>query len=91
MIERNLKTLSNSTISTQKIAEENELIIISLWATWCVPCKNELDAISELYHDWVDETKVKLFAVSIDDSRTSKRIIPMINGKDWEFEILRGI
>ena len=83
-----LKTLSNSTISTQKIAEENELIIISLWATWCVPCKNELDAISELYQDWVDETKVKLFAVSIDDSRTSKRIIPMINGKDWEFEIL---
>lgn len=83
-----LKTLSNSTISTQKIAEENELIIISLWATWCVPCKNELDAISEIYQDWVDETKVKLFAVSIDDSRTSKRIIPMINGKDWEFEIL---
>ena len=83
-----LKTLSNSTISTQKIAEENELIIISLWATWCVPCKNELDAISELYQDWVEETNVKLFAVSIDDSRTSKRIIPMINGKDWEFEIL---
>ena len=83
-----MKTLSNSTISTQKIAEENELIIISLWATWCVPCKNELDAISELYQDWVEETNVKLFAVSIDDSRTSKRIIPMINGKDWEFEIL---
>ena len=45
-----LKTLSNSTISTQKIAEENELIIISLWATWCVPCKNELDEMFDLFN-----------------------------------------
>ena len=83
-----LKTLSNSTISTQKIASENELIIISLWATWCVPCKNELDAVSDLYQDWIDETNVIYYAVSIDDSRTSNRIKPMINGKDWDFEIL---
>ena len=83
-----LKTLSNSTISTQKIASEKELIIISLWATWCVPCKNELDAVSELYQDWIDETNVTYYAVSIDDSRTSNRIRPMVNGKDWEFEIL---
>ena len=83
-----LKTLSNSTISTQKIASDNELIIISLWATWCVPCKNELDAVSELYQDWIDETNVIYYAVSIDDSRTANRIRPMVNGKDWEFEIL---
>ena len=83
-----LKTLTNSTTSTQKIFSENELIIISLWATWCVPCKNELDAVSELYQDWVDETGVVYYAVSIDDSRTSNRIKPMINGKGWEFEIL---
>ena len=47
-----------------------------------------MDAIAEVYEDWVDDTGVSLFAVSIDDSRTSKRIKPMINGKDWEFEIL---
>ena len=63
-------------------------MVISLWATWCVPCKNELDAIAEEYDDWVEDTGVTLYAVSIDDSRTAKRIKPMINGKDWEFEIL---
>ena len=81
-----LKTLSNSTISTQKIASDNELIIISLWATWCVPCKNELDAVSELYQDWIDETNVIYYAVSIDDSRTANRIRPMVNGKDWSLK-----
>jgi len=83
-----LKTLSGQTVTTKQIAEKHDLLIISLWATWCVPCKNELDAIAEVYDDWVDDTNVTLYAVSIDDSRTSKRIKPMINGKDWEFEIL---
>lgn len=84
----NLKTLTGKSTSIKKIAEKNELIIISLWATWCVPCKNELDAVAEVYDEWVSETDVVYYAVSIDDSRTSKRIKPMVNGKDWEFEIL---
>jgi peroxiredoxin len=44
--------------------------------------------VAEVYEDWVSETDVKYFAISIDDSRTSKRIKPMVDGKGWEFEIL---
>jgi len=29
-----------------------------------------------------------LFAISVDDSRTVKRVKPMVNGKGWEVEIL---
>jgi len=83
-----LQTLNGQLISTDEIASNNQLMIISLWATWCVPCKNELDAVAEVYEDWVSETDIKYFAISIDDSRTSKRIKPMVDGKDWEFEIL---
>lgn len=83
-----LKTLSGQHTSTKEISKKNNLIIISLWATWCVPCKNELDAVAEVYDDWISETNVMYFAVSIDDSRTSKRIKPMVNGKEWDFEIL---
>ena len=84
----NLKTLEGKETNTLNLANEQELIVINLWATWCVPCKNELDAISEVYSDWQDETNIKLFAISIDDARTVKRVKPLINGKDWEFEIL---
>ena len=83
-----LKTLSGSNTTLTEIAAIDDLIVVSLWATWCVPCKNELDAVAEVYDDWVSETGVKNYAVSIDDSRTAKRVRPMINGKGWEFEIL---
>ena len=83
-----LKTLDGKTTNLQEIAQNNNLIIVSLWATWCAPCKNELDAINDEYDDWVEETGVKLFAISVDDSRTVKRVKPIVNGKGWEFEIL---
>lgn len=83
-----LTTMDGGTTNLQTLAEENDLMVISLWATWCVPCLKELDAISEVYEDWQDETDVKLVAISIDDSRTVKRVKPLINGKGWDYEIL---
>ena len=83
-----LKTLTGETTDLLTISKENDLIIVSLWATWCAPCKNELDAISEVYDDWQEVTNVKLYAVSVDDSRTVKRVKPLINGKGWEYDIL---
>ncbi|MEJ6793343.1 MAG: TlpA disulfide reductase family protein [Lacinutrix sp.] len=83
-----IKTLDGNTTSLQKISKDNDLIVVSLWATWCVPCKNELDAINDVYTDWQEETNVKLYAVSVDDSRTVNRVKPLVNGKSWEFDIL---
>jgi len=83
-----LKTIDGKSFSSQDLAKDGKVTIISLWATWCVPCLKELDAISEVYPDWQDETNVELFAVSVDDSRTVKRVKPLINGKGWDYTIL---
>ncbi len=83
-----LKTLNGETTNLQEISNQNDLIVVSLWATWCVPCKNELDAISEVYSEWQEETNVVLYAISVDDSRTVKRVKPLINGKDWDYQVL---
>ncbi|MBR9914735.1 MAG: TlpA family protein disulfide reductase [Algicola sp.] len=83
-----MESLDGSSVDLQTISENDQLVILSLWATWCVPCKNELDAINEVYSDWMDETNVKLYAVSVDDSRTVKRVKPLVYGKGWEFDVL---
>ena len=83
-----LKTLDGKTFNSQDLAKNGKVTIISLWATWCVPCLKELDAINEIYPDWQAETNVELFAVSVDDSRTVKRVKPLINGKGWDYTVL---
>jgi thiol-disulfide isomerase/thioredoxin len=83
-----IKSLDGQSIQLEDISKNDQLVVVSLWATWCVPCKNELDAISEVYDDWIDETNVKLYAISVDDSRTVKRVKPLVSGKGWDYEIL---
>ncbi|MCT4630706.1 TlpA disulfide reductase family protein [Winogradskyella sp.] len=83
-----LKTLEGKSVSIDNVTNKDGVTIISLWATWCVPCLKELDAINDIYEEWQDETNVELIAVSVDDSRTAKRVKSMINGKGWEYTIL---
>lgn len=74
--------------STANFSEKDQLYIFSFWATWCTPCISELDEINDLIPDWKKEVDFKLTAISIDDSRTQKRVKPLISGKGWEFDIL---
>ncbi len=68
--------------------EKDKLYVFAFWATWCVPCLNELDAINEHYDSWKKELNMEVVAVSIDDSRTQKRVKPLLNGKKWSYTIL---
>ncbi len=63
-------------------------IVFSFWATWCAPCKKELNAIHDLYTDWQAETGVTLVAVSIDDEKTKSQVPIYVDGKGWEYLIL---
>lgn len=83
-----LKNLDGSDVNIQDISNNDQVVIVSLWATWCVPCINELDAISEVWDKWQKETNVKLYAISVDDARSVRRVRPMINGKSWDYEFL---
>jgi len=82
-----VKTLEMQTINTSSFDNEGKPIIISFWATWCKPCVQELSTIAEEYEDWQEETGVKLIAVSIDNSRSTSRVAPFVNGKGWEYDI----
>ena len=83
-----LKDLSGKTIDISQFKNDGKPIIISFWATWCKPCKAELNAIAEDYEDWQDETGVTLIAVSIDDGRSTGRVEPYVNGQGWDYKIL---
>ena len=84
----NLTTLDGKSVKIQDEISKDKITILSFWASWCVPCINELDAISEVYEDWQEDFNLELIAISTDDARTQKRIRPMVNGKGWPYKIL---
>jgi len=82
-----VKKLDGSKVNSANFSNNGKPIIISFWATWCKPCKKELDAIAENYPEWVKETGVKLIAISIDDARSSGKVVTDVKTKGWEYEI----
>lgn len=83
-----VKNLDGEVFNTSEISNDGKPIIISFWALWCKPCIRELTTIADVYDDWIDETGVKLYAVSIDDARSSAKVLPTVNGKGWDYEVL---
>ena len=83
-----LKTLNGESIRSVQAINQNGFTIISFWATWCIPCINELDAINEVISEWSKKEDITVLAISTDDSRSKKRVKPLINGKDWVFDVI---
>ncbi|MAX80750.1 MAG: alkyl hydroperoxide reductase [Crocinitomicaceae bacterium] len=82
-----IQDLNFAHFNTGEIDNDGAPIIISFWATWCSPCKRELNTIAEVYDEWQEETGVKLVAISIDDSRNVNKVAPYVNGQAWDYEV----
>ena len=83
-----LKEINGKTMQTDTLSNGGKPFIIDFFATWCKPCNRELTAISEVYEDWVAETGVKLFAVSIDQAQNINKVRPLVDQHGWPYEVL---
>lgn len=83
-----LKTMNGVEVRTDTLSNDGKPFIIDFFATWCKPCNRELDAISEVYEDWQEETGVKIFAVSIDQAQNINKVKPLVNNHGWDYEVL---
>ncbi len=82
-----VKKLDGTSINSNTFSNDGKPMIISFWATWCKPCKKELDAINEEYAELQKETGVKLIAISIDDARSSGKVVTDVKSKGWTYEV----
>ncbi len=83
-----LKTMNGIEVRTDTLSNDGKPLIIDFFATWCKPCNRELDAISEVYEEWQEETGVKIFAVSIDQAQNINKVKPLVSNHNWEYDVL---
>lgn len=84
----NIKTLEGQVMNVQELGKTGKITFISFWATWCSPCKKELDAIAEYYDEWKEKYGLEVVAISVDDARSQAKVAPMVAEKGWTYRIL---
>lgn len=83
----NIKTLEGKSVKLDDVVKKNKITVLNFWATWCVPCKKELDTIKEFYSEWQDEYNVEFIAISIDNTGSMRKVKPMVTQRGWEYTI----
>lgn len=81
-----VKNLDGVLVSAKTFVNPDGAALISFWATWCKPCINELNNVNDNLEDWLKEANIKVYAISIDDSRSVGRVKSFVKGKKWAFE-----
>ena len=51
---------------------KGNFIILNIWATWCIPCREEMPSLDRLQHIFKDE---KLIVLAISQDRAGKRLV----------------
>lgn len=82
-----VKNLDGGVFNMADLSNDGKPIVISFWATWCSPCKKELENMAEVYEEWQKETGVKIVAISIDDARNASKVKPYITAKELPYEV----
>jgi cytochrome c biogenesis protein CcmG/thiol:disulfide interchange protein DsbE len=72
----------------KRLAEyRGKVLMINVWATWCLPCRVEMPSIEALNKDYAAKG-LKIVAVSIDDPGTDSTIRSFARQYGLTFEIL---
>ena len=80
-----LNSFSGETVNIREYTKQSKIQFISLWATWCGPCRVELDALQKVYPQWKKDYNVEIIAITLDNNRNLKRAMKMAENKGWDY------
>lgn len=82
-----LPNLDGNDVSIQKILDKSEIVMLSFWATWCTPCKEEMKKMAELYDKYKSQG-FEYVAISVDNQKSVAKVKAFITAQEYSFPVL---
>ncbi len=86
-VDLNLTSLDGAKVHLRDSAGKTR--VVNFWATWCIPCREEMPMLVEAEKTWGPKGVVFIGA-SLDDSKTRKNIPAFLQKFDITFPIWTG-
>jgi thiol-disulfide isomerase/thioredoxin len=81
-----VETLDKEKLTNLVHRRNGKILFLNLWATWCVPCREEFPDIIKLVHEFKDKN-IEFVGISIDyPEDINSKIIPFLKLKKANFK-----
>lgn len=68
--------------------KEGNVTLFVFWKTCCPANLSMIDSLIELKDDGEYSDKIKIVLVSVDDTKTSNRVLPVVKTKGWTEDVI---
>jgi len=83
---RSLERIDTRGIGTMIKQHRGKVLVVNIWATWCVPCVEEFPDLVRLAND-LQSHDVRVIGISIDDPEDStSKVVPFLKRHSVPFE-----
>lgn len=66
---------------------QGKVVVMSFWATWCGPCKEEMPHLFKM-HQELGERGLVVLSISTDDARSVSKVKPFVQKMGYTFPVL---
>ena len=80
--------LEGSEIQLKDYFADGSPKLVSLWATWCGPCRMELKALKDSYPKWKEKYDMEIVTISLDTPKMLGRAQKMFEDNGWDYTFL---
>ena len=78
-------TLDGDTLSLAAL--QGEAVLLNIWATWCLPCREEMPGLQQLHEEYNDQG-LRVVGVSIDSRGAGRDVRDFLSSYGISFTIL---
>lgn len=88
LIDIQVTGIDGSTSALSDMMKNDKNYVISIIASWCGPCRVELDAFEKVKDKWEKELNTEILAISIEKPSDTHKLAALVKRQQWTIQVV---
>ena len=80
--------IHGTTKPLSSILVDDRNYIVSIMASWCGPCRTELNAFQKVAEDWKCDLNTEVIAISIEKPSDTYKLAELVEKQNWTMQVV---